>query len=237
MSCIDSMNQSSDPRIAFGQAAIPETSFKSEGEGKRFLSLDEVTEQSFELGRQISTMSPPPEIVIGLESGGTLPAIVAAGAAGLVVRLVKVRRKSSSIKQKLRFLVRPLRRMPGLMRCRPIRALTRRFDLAFGQIDETVGGNDLDWVSDKHVVIVDDCIDSGATVAHIFGQLEKNRAASVRVAVLGWGKKFDSKKEHGIEPDIYLDRIIHLYPWSLNNPEYPMFKAWLDGQDLDSART
>jgi hypoxanthine phosphoribosyltransferase len=79
----------------------------------------------------------------------------------------------------------------------------------------------------RKTVIVDDCVDSGISVARVRELLLSKGAASVQVAVLCWATKFDSEALHGVTPDIYLGRRLHYFPWALNNPEYSQFRDWV----------
>lgn len=195
---------------------------------KEFMSLEESIEICRAIGSRIARLSPPAQVVIGLANGGTLPAMVAAEAAGIECGIVRVRRRSSRLKQRLGFFKRLLQLAPGLLKFKPFRALTRRFSRTFNQVETAAHDEDTGiQVAGRHVVIVDDCVDSGSSAAHVRDRLHARGAASVRVAVISWLKKHDSGTMHGVEPDIYLHRTLHYYPWALNSPDYGRFEAWL----------
>lgn len=201
---------------------------------KRPLSMDECIALSGEVGRRIAALDPPADIVIGLANGGTLPAIVAAEEAGLECEIIKIRRKGSRIKQRLRFLRSIFSAFPGLSTLPPVAKAKRVFDKRFNQVEaRDQAEKDFDPMG-RNIVIVDDCVDSGSSIALVRSRLRARGAASVRVAVIAWGTKFDSAALHGVTPDIHLTRTIDIYPWALDSPEYGNFKRWLAarGQQL-----
>lgn len=193
---------------------------------KTFVTLDESIGLSQQLGRRIRALPQSPDLAVGLANGGILPAHFAAEAAGLPYRIVKVRRKSSRLKQRLSFLKRFLRLSPRILALKPVNALSLWFDTRFNKVEESGGGLGID-VAGRNVVIVDDCIDSGSSVAHVRSKLLAAGARSVTLAAISWATKFDSQAMHGVTPDIHLHRIIHYYPWALNNPDYGKFEGWL----------
>ncbi|MDZ4138770.1 MAG: phosphoribosyltransferase [Azonexus sp.] len=206
----------------------------SELTAKVVMTLDDSIALSEALGRRILQLSPQPDMVIGLANGGTLPAIVAARSAGIACTIVRFRRKSSAVKLRLKFLIGFLRYFPTIVnKVRNRLKYINLFQSNPHEFDEMHGLSN-DDVSGRHVVIVDDCIDTGASVARIRDNLLANGAASVQIAVICWATKYDSQALHNVTPDAYQHRIIHIYPWSLNNHEYERFTGWLvdQGQTL-----
>jgi len=198
---------------------------------KHYVTIEESIDLCQTIGRRVSGLSPRPDLAIGLANGGILPAVAAAQAAGIECRIVRVRRRSSRLKQRIGFLRRVLRLPPGLLAWGPINFVSRRFDSIFNQVESDGAGGYFEFdVTDRHIVIVDDCVDTGSSVAHVRAKLLANGAASVRIAVISWATKYDSQAMYGVTPDIHLHRIIHYYPWALNNPDYDRFKAWLNEQ-------
>lgn len=198
---------------------------------KDYMTLEEAVDLCEAIGRRIAQLSPRPELAVGLANGGILPAVTAARSAGIECRIVRVRRKSSRLKQRLGFLKRVLRLPPGLLAWKPIDFLSRSFDRTFNQVEGDGTEDEFGFeVSNRHVVIVDDCVDSGSSVAHVRGKLLERGAVSVRIAVISWATKIDSQARHGVAPDIHLHRIIHYYPWAMNNSEYSRFESWLTAQ-------
>ena len=201
---------------------------------KAVVSMDEAIGLAGALGRRIADMTPPADLVVGLANGGILPAVVAAKEAGLPCEIVRVRRLSSRMKR----MVEPLRH---LLRFRILKETFRpakNLGLELGRKANRVKVDaDLSFdPRDRHVVIVDDCVDSGISVRRVRRLLTDRGAASVRVAVLCWTTKFDSQALNAVTPDIHLHRLLHTYPWALNSPEYSGFKRWLRQSGVSSWR-
>lgn len=196
---------------------------------KSYMSLAESVDLSRAIGRRITRLSPRPELVVGIANGGILPAIVAAEVASIDCEIVRVRRKSSRIKQRLAFLGGLLRLSPKFRHaCERIYDTVRRVDRTMDKLEDHSEGDVWEFeVANRHVVIVDDCVHSGCSVAHVRRRLLANGAASVQIAVISWAMKHDSQAVYGVRPDIHLHRIIHYYPWTIINPDYCRFAAWL----------
>ena len=200
---------------------------------KVFMTLEEAIGLSDALGQRIRGLSPPPDLVVGLANGGTLPAIVAARAAGLECRILRIRRKSSTLRQKFGPFGKLLRNFPAigsigrrlLKRAAALSASPFEFDedREFGQIE----------IAGRHVVIVDDCIATGSSIALARSALIRRGAANVSTAVICWAANYESDKMHQVVPDIYQHRLMHFYPWSHNNAEYALWSDWLSRHGLD----
>jgi hypoxanthine phosphoribosyltransferase len=194
---------------------------------KQYVTVEEAVELSQVLGERIARLSPPPDLIVGLTNGGILPAAVAAQVARIDCRMIRIRRKSSRIKRKFQILARMLRYSSSSLGGILVRLVRSRIDRPFNQIEDGPANEDYDFpIAGQHIVIVDDCVDSGSSAAHVRAKLLGHGAASVRVAVMCWATKFDSQALHGVVPDVHLHRILHRYPWSMNNPQYPRFRQW-----------
>jgi hypoxanthine phosphoribosyltransferase len=164
-------------------------------------------------------------VVIGIANGGVHPAYFAADELGAPVGFYRVQRATTAIKQRLSFARRAL----SISFLKPILySINGRLDRLLGGVssaDSKLGAD----VSGKAVLVVDDCIDSGASVAHVRRLLKAAGAREIRIAVLSWTTKYDSMALHGVTPDHCLGRSLPCYPWSADNPEYPLFTEWLAG--------
>jgi hypoxanthine phosphoribosyltransferase len=178
---------------------------------------------ALQLARQIRNAEVRPDLVIGVANGGVYPAFYIAEELGVPLRIYRVFRTSARLKEQFAFLRKALR--SRLLRPL-IRWLTHFVDATMLSV---AGGPDTlhDHVADKHVLVVDDCIDSGASMHLVRSKLIERGAAQVSIAVLCWTDRFDSVKRHGVAPDFVLVRRLDSYPWSADNPEFLRFKAWL----------
>jgi hypothetical protein len=81
-------------------------------------------------------------------------------------------------------------------------------------------------VAGKHVLIVDDVLLTGNSVAYVRNRLLRNGAASVAVAVLHYVGE--------VVPDYYLSQTDGLwwFPWSYNSPYRHEYMGWLTANGL-----
>jgi hypoxanthine phosphoribosyltransferase len=198
---------------------------------KVYMSLDEALGLSQALAQRARALSPTPDLAVGLANGAVLPTRVVADALGVPFQMVKVRRQGSRLKQRLSALKRLLRLPPGVLRHPLVNAFSLAFDRRFGRIEASPGTLGFP-VAGKTVLVIDDCIDSGASVAHVRDRLVAAGAARVQIAVLCWSNKHDTEADHRVVPDIHLHRRIQYYPWSINSPHYAAFVAWLERAGL-----
>jgi hypoxanthine phosphoribosyltransferase len=204
----------------------------AESPSKLFMTLEDAISLSVALGLRIRGLTPSADLIVGLANGGTLPAIVAAETAGLECRIVRVRHKSSALKQKLS----PLRKLAWKIPAIAIRGrqLVERVDQLSANPYEFDAGEEIGEVAvaGRHIVIVDDAVATGRSVALVRNALLSRGAASIRIAVNCWAANYDSNATHNIAPDIYQHRVIHFYPWSHNSAEYDHWIAWLAKRGL-----
>lgn len=198
---------------------------------KVYMTLDDAIGLSHALAQRARALQPRPELAVGLANGAVLPTRIVAEALGIPFHMVKVRRRGSRLKQRLSALKRLLRLPPGLLRHPLVNAFSLAFDRRFGRIEDTGAAFDV-AVAGKTVLVIDDCIDSGASVAHVRDRLTAAGAARVQIAVLCWSHKHDTEAARGVVPDLHLHRRIQYYPWSINSPHYADFVAWLDRAGL-----
>ncbi|MGZ2411652.1 hypoxanthine phosphoribosyltransferase [Sphingomonas sp. F9_3S_D5_B_2] len=191
--------------------------------GKLVVGMAEAEEQARELARRVQHSGWKPDLVLGIANGGVHPAHFAAAELGVPVTYCTVQRRTSQLKQRLKFARRALS-SPLL---KPVvYALNSRLDRVLGG----VGSSDSSFAADvtqKGILLVDDCIDSGASVAHVRAMLLQRGVKKVEVAVLSWTTKYDSMAMHGVAPDHCLGRSLPCYPWSADSPEYPDFLRWM----------
>jgi uncharacterized protein len=190
---------------------------------RTLVTLEQAAELSRDLARQVSDSGFDPDLVLGIANGGAHPALIVAETLGLPCQLYRVQRSSTGFKQALAFARRPLR--SRLLR-RPARLVSRYLDRRLSRT-RPVGRSVLKDIEGKRVLLVDDCIDTGASIALVRSLLEDRCAAEVRTAVLSWMTKHDSVRMNAVEPDYHLLRALPAYPWSLENPDFARFRKWL----------
>jgi hypoxanthine phosphoribosyltransferase len=194
------------------------------------VTLAEAEDLARELAASVRQTGWRPDLIVGIANGGVHPAVFTAQALGVPVHFYRVQRKTTRLKQRLGF-ARRLLATPVLRR--PVRKLSAFVDRRFSGVGEADGGLQQD-VRGNTVLVVDDCIDSGASIAHVRAQLDRSGAVEVKIAVFCWTTKYDSQALHGVAPDYCLGRSLPSYPWSADNKDYPAFKRWL-GSKLSGA--
>ena len=188
--------------------------------GKAIITLDQAADLARELGATIPRDQF--DIVVGIANGGVHPAFYAAEELGLPLQILRVERDSTRLKKRVGFARKALK-IPGLQK--PLRRINRYVDRRLTGVRTNLAAPGV--VRGKRVLLVDDCIDSGASVALARSLIEKEGAADIKVAVLCWSTKYDSEQMHRVTPDYFLGRKLPSYPWSADNPGYAGFKLWL----------
>lgn len=190
---------------------------------RHIVSLAEAEELARRLYARIYDTEFSPDVVVGIANGGAYPAVVVAGALGRPCRLFRVQRKSTALKQWLAFARKPL---GSRMLQRPARSVSRYLDQRFTNT-RALSAAPFHDLREKCVLVIDDCIDTGASMALVRAALADASVREIRVGVLSWMNKHDSVSLHGVKPDYYLGRTLPAFPWSLENPEFNAFRLWL----------
>lgn len=190
---------------------------------RALVTLEQAAQLSRELAGQVAKSGFEPDLVVGIANGGAFPAFIVAEALGRPCRFFRVQRSSTGVKQALAFARVPLG--SWLLR-RPAKFASRYLDRRLSRT-RTISRPSFEGVESGRVLLVDDCIDTGASIALVRSVLEKHHPGELRTAVLSWMTKHDSVGLHAVRPDFYLNRTLPAYPWSLENPEFAQFRLWL----------
>ncbi|HET6534930.1 MAG TPA: phosphoribosyltransferase [Sphingomicrobium sp.] len=193
---------------------------------RRVVGMAEAEKFACELAELVKASNINPDLVIGIANGGVHPAFHLAETLQVPICTYRVSRASARLKEQLEFVRHAL--AWRIIR-RIIRGIRRNVDGRRSDVSHDPDKLEAD-VKGKRILIVDDCIDSGAAMAAVRSMLRERGAADVRIAVLCWTMRFDSSARYGIAPDFFLFRHLDSYPWSLENPQFPKFRQWLRGQ-------
>jgi hypoxanthine phosphoribosyltransferase len=194
-------------------------------------TIEEVESLARDLAYEISKLDPPADMIVGLANGAWLPTKVVAETLGLPGHMVKVRRKGSRYKQRLAVIARALRIPPQLILWGPFRTMWVIFQNRTGKLEGSGAPLGFD-PSGKHVVMVDDCVETGNSFRYVAEKLVAAGAASARTAVYCWSR-MPNIPEAQSRPDIYLHRQIQFYPWSGNSTRVGAFDKWLAENGLE----
>ena len=172
-----------------------------------------------------------PDLVVGLANGAFLPAKTVADALGVPFRMVKVRRKGSRYKQQLLAIKQALRIPSGVILWGPFKALWVMFQNGTNQLE--AGGESFDFdVEGMTVLMVDDCVETGASFRYVGERLRAGGAVDVRTAVFCWSR-MPKVPEAQSRPDVHLHRQIQYYPWSNNSKYLDNFYGWMAQNRLE----
>ena len=210
--------------MAANRGAPAPASEQGGGGRKSVVTLDGAQELARELASTVKASGWKPDLLVGIANGGVHPAFFTAQALDIPVSYFRVQRRTSQLKQRLGFAGKAL---SSKLLKRPLYILNRYADRWLGGV-ASAGVSLKEDVREKRVLIVDDCVDSGASVAHVRSLLQRAGAGEIKLAVFCWTTKYDSRALHGVVPDFYLGRKLPSYPWSADNADYAAFKLWLN---------
>ena len=199
-----------------------------------FLSIAEAEAVGRDIARQLLCKGANPDLVVGIANGALLMTQVVSAELGRPFEIVNVRRKGSRIKRRLVRLKQALR-IPYVTRG-PMALFWRGFERAFYKCWPTqleAESNELQFdVQGKNVLLVDDCIATGASVRFVYGQLLAGGVRSVTVAAICLSNNSTLRPGDTGFPAVYINRLGHFYPWSANHPDYEQYLRWLTAHNL-----
>ncbi len=194
------------------------------------VTLDEAEALARDLAAAVTASGYHPQSVVGLANGAIFPAKVVADALGIPFHIVRVRRKGSRYKQRLRVIKDALHIPSGLIMWGPIKALWVVFQNRTSTLEEGAQSFAFD-VAGQRVLMVDDCVETGASFRYVEARLRAGGAVEIRTAVYCWSDMPNVSPDLS-RPDVYLHREIQYYPWSNNSRHLGRFHDWLKANGL-----
>ena len=195
------------------------------------VTIEEAEALGGDLAAEVRSRELPVDLVVGLANGAFLPAHVVARALSIPCEMVKVRRKGSRYKQRLLVIKNALRIPNALILWGPLRMLWVAFQNRTNSLESGSETFDFD-VRGKHVLMVDDCVETGKSFHFVAERLRAGGAADVRTAVYCWSRMPDVPEEQS-RPDVFLHRQIQFYPWSNNSKYLGQFYSWMQSNRLE----
>jgi hypoxanthine phosphoribosyltransferase len=199
-----------------------------------FLSIAEVESVGRDIARRLLCKGVNPDLVVGIANGALLMTQVVSEELGRPFEIVNVRRKGSRIKYRLVRLKQALR-VPYVTRG-PMVLFWRAFERAFYKYWPTqleAESNELQFdVRGKNVLLVDDCIATGASVRFVHSQLLAGGARTVTVGAICLYDHSALRPGNIGFPAVYISRVSHFYPWSAIHPDYEQYLLWLTAHNL-----
>jgi hypoxanthine phosphoribosyltransferase len=194
------------------------------------VTLAEAKDLSRDLARAVEAEGFRPDLVVGLSNGAIFPTKVVAAELGLPCHMVQVRRRGSRYKQRLLIVQKRLRIPSGLIMWGPIKRLWVVFQNRTNSLESVTETFNID-VAGRRTLIVDDCVDTGASLRYVAERLRAGGAADIMTAVYCWSR-MPHVDEAISRPDVYLHRQTQYYPWSNNSRYLKDFTAWLKRNGL-----
>lgn len=199
---------------------------RSLSSARRVIGMAEAERFALRLAEDVKSSDVDPDMVIGIANGGVHPARHVAEMLSVPLHTYRVSRASARLKGQFEFVRHALAWQFARSLVRGLRRHADRWRAGVSHDPETLQAD----VKGKRILVVDDCIDSGAAMAAVRSMLRERGASEVRIAVLCWTTRYDSRARYGVAPDFFLFRHLDCYPWSLDNPEFSQFKRWLSNQ-------
>jgi len=199
---------------------------------KRYLSIAEAEAVGREVARRLKAQNA--DLIVGIANGALLMTKVVSAELGRPFEIVNVRRKGSRIKRRLVQIKQALR-LQYLTRG-PMSLFWRMFERAFYKWWPTeleAASSELPFdVRDKSVLLVDDCIVTGASVSFVHDQLRAAGAKNVTIGAICLSDDSPLRPGDTGFPAVYINRLVHFYPWSANHPDYEHYLLWLSNHNL-----
>jgi hypoxanthine phosphoribosyltransferase len=198
---------------------------------KKFLPLADAEALCRVLSNGIRELGFRPDLIVCIANGGLLPGQIVANQLNLPLEIVRVRRKGSRLKKRL-VRIKDRLRIPTVLITRgPTATLLKLFERLFHrwwptELEDASSKFGFD-AQQKTVLLVDDCIVSGSSVRHVHGQLIAAGAREVKITAICVADDGPLTPSDPIFPVVYINRLVHFYPWSANHPQYDEYTKWL----------
>ncbi len=197
------------------------------------MSLVEAIDISKGLASRVEEGDFKPDYVIGIANGALLPTHVVATELQLPFEYIRMRRQGSRWKRRAAKIPFLRETFSLLFRAQIFARLVAPLIDGVNKLEtEDVDQKDLPH-NNRSILLVDDAIESGQSIAAAVDMLILQGAKTVKVAVIGWSERIDSEQKHGVVPDYVLNRRLQHYPWSENNPEVHAYREWLSQHGLE----
>ena len=195
---------------------------------KSHMTILEAEQLSADLARIVRHRELRFDVVVGIANGALLPMRIVAEELGLPEEIVRVRRQGSRIKQRLMAVKDALRIPSGWLTSGPLMPFWVWFQDRTSRLEGSAASAS-NTVSGMRVLLIDDCVETGNSLALVRQQLLSAGATEVKMAVICWATM---PKMSVIVPDIYLHTTAHYYPWSGSSRYWGDFLDWLKVRGL-----
>lgn len=197
------------------------------------MSLDEAIDLSKGLALLINRESNyKADYIVGIANGALLPTHVIATELDVPFEYIRMRRQGSRWKRRAA-------KVPGLRALFSFMFKAQSFARLVAPLIDSVNKLESEESEknearhrNRSILLIDDAIESGQSIAAAVELLKQQGAKSVKVAVLSWSERLDSEQKYGVVPDYVLNRRLQHYPWSENNPEVHVYRKWLGENGL-----
>lgn len=195
---------------------------------ERCITLREAEDYSAALAELIGR-GRRPDLIVGLANGALLPTVIVSEKLRIPYVMLKIRRRGSRYKQRLAALAEALHIPKAILAWGPLLNFWRRLLERFSDLESA--GDALMDVRGKTIVVVDDCIWTGASMLHVLELLRKAGARQVSTFVISWVEN-ENPVSREYRPDGYINRAFECYPWAGNSPHENEFRRWVAHRGL-----
>lgn len=201
---------------------------------RSYLSIVQAEALARNIAHRVVSNGAKADLVVGIANGALLLTKVVSVELGLPFEIVNVRRKGSRFKHRLVRIKQALR-IPFVTRG-PMALFWRAFERAFykywpTQLEAASAELPFD-VNGKDVLLVDDCIVTGASVRFVHDQLLAAGAKNVTIGAICLSSDSPLRQGDTGFPAVFVNSLVHFYPWSANHPDYDDYLLWLGNHNL-----
>ncbi len=177
------------------------------------LDFDEAYRASLQLAAAVSESGFDADGVLGIATGGVMPALIVGEALGLPVSTIRITRPLTGLKRMV-----PLRHLPHSGK-----QFLRRMEMATGLYRalsrrQVVGSLE---PAPKRPVVIDDSLDTGATMIELLRRLQRQGVKRDAVLVAVLTQMYSTSR---VTADIAVFQLRNLsFPWSRDSHDYARF--------------
>ncbi len=192
--------------------------------------------EALSVGLAAAMAAQAPDLLVGLANGALLPTWIVADRLGVPFEMVRIQREGGRLKARLLAIVSLIPFADAVIRWRAVRGLVlavERLMFARKYLRHRIAAESFAFdVTGKSVAVVDDCMVTGGSIRVVRQRLLDAGARAVSVNVLCWVDQSDEARPATAEPDSWLHRFVHFYPWSGNSPHAGEYRRWLQRHGL-----
>lgn len=182
------------------------------------------------LAVRIKAKIEPPDLLVGLANGALMPTVICSELLGVPFHVICVRHRATRYKRRL-LVLRKIIPFPQARLLNTLKGhISGKLEQGFPELEISKESLNID-VKGLNIVLIDDCIVSGYSIARVADILLSKGAKTATKAVICWCWITDERwMKH--EPDLFLHRNIQTYPWSNMSSHNQAYLCWLNNNNI-----